>query len=380
MHGYITRSVRLLAVPLLLAGVVAGISPVTAATAWARSPGPAASFTISGALSGVAATSAGNAWAVGSTGSGKALIVRWNGTAWTQVPSPAPAGSGLSGVAATSATNAWAVGSTGSGKALIVRWNGTAWTQVPSPAPAGSGLSGVAATSATNAWAVGSTGSGKALIVRWNGTAWTQVPSPSPGTGAGLYGVAATSAGVAWAVGYTATSTGTKTLILQWNGAAWKRVPSPSPAGNGAVLSGVAATSTPTSSAWATGCSGCAFGGFAQSLIVRWNGTAWKQVPSPSPAGGGDLFGVAAVSASSAWAVGGYYAVSGSSFSVKTLTAGWNGTAWKRAPSPSPGTEASLRGVAAVSASSAWAVGGTDTSAGSKTLILRWNGKTWKLS
>jgi len=331
MHGFITRSVRLLAVPLLLAGVVAGISPVAAA-ARAGSPGPAAAFTISGALSGVAATSATNAWAVGSTGSGKALIVRWNGAAWTQVASPAPASSNLSGVAATSATNAWAVGSTSSGT----------------------------------------------LILRWNGTAWTQVPSPSPGTAAGLYGVAATSAGVAWAVGYTATSTGTKTLILQWTGAAWKRVPSPSPAGNGADLSGVAATST--SRVWATGCSGCAFGGFAQSLIVRWNGTAWKQVPSPSPAGGGDLFGVAAVSASSAWAVGGYYAVSGSSFSVKTLTAGWNGTAWKQVPSPSPGTQASLRSVAAVSASSAWAVGATDTSAGSNTLILRWNGKTWKVS
>src|SRR5215469_8822014 len=144
MHGFITRSVRLLAVPLLLAGVVAGISPVTAA-ARAGSQGPAASFTVSGALSSVAATSATNAWAVGSTGSG-ILTVRWNGTAWTQVASPAPAGSSLSGVAATSATNAWAVGSTGSGKTLIVRWNGTAWTQVPSPSPGtAAGLYGVAA-------------------------------------------------------------------------------------------------------------------------------------------------------------------------------------------------------------------------------------------
>ena len=63
---------------------------------------------------------------------------------------------------------------------------------------------------------------------------------------------------------------------------------------------------------------------------------------------------------------------------MKTLTVRWNGTAWKRVPSPSPGTEAALHGVAAVSASSAWAVGSTDTSAGNKTLILRWNGKTWK--
>ena len=40
---------------------------------------------------GVAATSAGSAWAVGSvdTPAATALILRWNGTTWTQVPSPA---------------------------------------------------------------------------------------------------------------------------------------------------------------------------------------------------------------------------------------------------------------------------------------------------
>jgi len=34
-----------------------------------------------------------------------------------------------------------------------------------------------------------------------------------------------------------------------------------------------------------------------------------------------------------------------------------------------------LTGVAAISARNAWAVGGTDSG---KTLILRWNGKSWK--
>jgi hypothetical protein len=169
MHGYITPSVRFLAVPLLLAGVAGVVAPVTAAAARAGSLGPAASFTISGHLNGVAATSAGNAWAVGYAGSissAKTLIARWNGTAWKQIPSPTPAGGGeLSGVAATSASSAWAVGGN-----LILRWNGTAWKQVPNPAPAGS-LSGVAPTSATSAWAVGSIGT-KTPIVRWNGTAW----------------------------------------------------------------------------------------------------------------------------------------------------------------------------------------------------------------
>ncbi len=234
MHEYITRSVRLSAVPLLLAGVAGGVSPVTAPAARTGSPGPAASFTISGHLSGVAATSAANAWAVGGYGSissAKTLIVRWNGTAWTRVPSPTPAGGGeLGGVAATSASSAWAVGCTScftSPKTLILRWNGKTWTRVPSPAPAESSLSGVAAVSASSAWAVGCTScshidSFKGLILGWNGKVWRRVPSPLPAYGKygnALAGVAATSAANAWAVGCTASG---HTLILRWNGTTWK--------------------------------------------------------------------------------------------------------------------------------------------------------------
>lgn len=80
--------------------------------------------------------------------------------------SPDPGGprvdSGLSGVVATSASSAWAAGSTANGKrTLILRWNGTAWTQVPSPSPdaANDGLIAVAASSAANLWAVGTFGS-----------------------------------------------------------------------------------------------------------------------------------------------------------------------------------------------------------------------------
>jgi uncharacterized RDD family membrane protein YckC len=78
------RSVRVLAVPVLVAGVAAGVVPAPAALA--RPAGPAASFSINGLLSAVAATSAANAWAVGYSGGRngvtKTLILRWNGTAW----------------------------------------------------------------------------------------------------------------------------------------------------------------------------------------------------------------------------------------------------------------------------------------------------------
>ena len=377
MHGYITRSVWLLAVPLLLTGVVAGTSPVTAAAALTGPPGPAASFTIKGHLSGVAATSAANAWAVGAKGSfssPKALIVHWNGTAWAQVPSPAPPGGGeLSSVAATSASSAWAVGCTRcfgtSPKPLILRWNGKVWKQVPSPSPAGS-LSSVAATSASSAWAVGTIGT-KTLILRWNGKAWKRVPSPSPAAHSGLSSVAATSADDAWAVGdFFNSNSPVASLILHWNGKAWKRVPSPLPTFGkyGNALAGVAATAA--ANAWAVGCTdGCPVGG--TPVIERWNGTAWKQVAPPTtPYALYSLAAVAATSPAHAWAVGG----GGPVTSESAATAQWNGRSWTLNPGRSG---AGLTGVTATSATNAWAVGGT---ASGHTLILHWNGTTWKTS
>jgi hypothetical protein len=115
MHGYITRSVRLLAVPLLLPGMAAGIALAAPAVAAQAESAGTATY-VHNQLNGVSAASASSAWAVGCTNcftsKGKALIEHWNGTGWKQVPSPAPADSVLSGVAAVSAGDAWAVGET----------------------------------------------------------------------------------------------------------------------------------------------------------------------------------------------------------------------------------------------------------------------------
>jgi hypothetical protein len=144
---------------------------------------------------------------------------------------------------------------TGAGfQTLIERWNGTSWKTVASPNPGGPArdnfLEGVTATSAGNAWAVGSYGNGTAiqtLIEHWNGTSWKKVASPDPGGPARnnfLAGVAATAAGNAWAVGKYFNGTGYQTMVLHWNGTSWKKIASPDPAGPAGnhALSGVAAT------------------------------------------------------------------------------------------------------------------------------------------
>ena len=288
------RSVSLVAASLLLAGVVGGVAPVTASAAGAAVRAPAA-FSISGELFGVVATSASNAWAVGSAGSPereaslKTLILHWNGTAWKRVPSPSPLSSYLTGAAATSGSNAWAVGYTSIGT-LVLHWNGKTWKRVSSPTPrSGSGpvpsvggtVIGVTARSAASAWAVGTTGdcgcgNGDSVILSWNGTAWRQVSSPTPAGGGGkdgasLRSVIATSANNAWAVGVSGCGCEPNTdwpFIVRWNGAAWKQVPSAIQSVN-TWLSAVAATSA--DNAWAVGATA---GG--KTLIEHWNGTTWK--------------------------------------------------------------------------------------------------------
>ena len=114
-------------------------------TAWTRvpSPSPTGATTI---LRGVSATAPGSIWVVGyvhtSGGADSTLVLRWQHGTWTRVPSPTPTGDAeLQAVSATSGTDAWAVGLTRPDScgprcgSLIEHWNGTAWSQVPSPNP-----------------------------------------------------------------------------------------------------------------------------------------------------------------------------------------------------------------------------------------------------
>jgi hypothetical protein len=236
-------------------------------TAWIMvpSPSPGNSFN---KLNGVRVVSANDAWAVGVYADGgtsrKTMVLHWNGAAWTQVASPSPGGSGtdnyLFAVAATSPSDAWAVGeivtSTGI-QTLILHWNGTTWTQVPSPNPGtASELFGVGATSASNAWAVGEATTGtteQTLVLHWNGRTWARVASPNPGGRAHdntLDAVAVTSTTSAWAVGTYETGAGPSNIVLHWNGHTWAHVNSPNP-GTENGLFGVAATSA--TNAWAVG-------------------------------------------------------------------------------------------------------------------------------
>jgi len=373
------RTFVVLAAALALAGLSgAGASGSAAVSRCAgRTMPPPNPSGFGNSLSGVAVLSPCSAWAVGGwaiVSTDQSLIVHWNGTTWRQVDSPNPSGNDhFSAVSGTSARNIWAVGqytdNTGT-QTLIAHWGGTRWRQVPSPNPAGPAgfnvLYGVAALSASNAWAVGYYLNGTAnqtLIVHWNGTRWRQVPSPDPSGPANdnfLVGVAALSPGNVWAVGEYSAGTADHSLIVHWNGTRWRPVPSP-----GSGLDGVAGASA--RNIWAVGES---INGLAShTLIVHWNGTRWRRVPSPDPGSRDRLLGVAILSRTSAVAAG-YYS-NGTAF--QTLIVRWNGTSWRRVHSPDPGGPAhdNFLYSAAASAGSAWAVGQYSNGAHFKTLAIR---------
>lgn len=337
-------------------------------------------------LHGVASASANDIWAVGNSciaancnDGSLTLIQHWDGMNWNTALSPNGSAerNSLFGVAVASAGDVWAVGSYYSAtssvdQTLIIRWNGSSWSQVASP-NIGSGhnyLISVSVISANDVWAVGKyclsscqSNNQRTLIMHWNGMAWSVVASPNQGTGDNvLNSVDAHSANDVWTVGtYTNNSNIVQTLIEHWNGSAWSVVTSPNVGSSHNYLQGVAAVSA--TDAWAVGYFSSSS---RQTLIEHWNGSTWSVVSSPNVGTYLNMLnGVTAVSANDLWAVG-YYcnANCGSSTSpYQTLTLHWNCDVWSVVPSNNVGSDYTrLLGVAAVSASEAWAVGHSSNS------------------
>src|SRR5206468_11545257 len=113
------------------------------------------------------------------------------------------------------------------------------------------------------------------------------------------------------------------------------------------LFQGVAASSA--SNAWAVGY--YSPGSWEQTLMEHWNGTAWKRVTSPDPGGSSTnhfLSDVTVTSSSNAWAVGSYH--NGGPF--QTLVLHWNGTARKQQKSHDPGGSSSLNQLSDLAATS----------------------------
>jgi len=194
-----------------------------------------------------------------------------------------------------------------------------------------------------------------------------------------LLGVAAVSENDVWAVGWSQDPNGPqyvkRTLIEHFNGNAWKIVGSPNPANDTvSVLYSISAASG--NEVWAVGSSHN--GNLpSRTLIEHWNGAQWTIVPSPSPdTQFNELRGVAALSANDAWAVG-YRGGTKTETPIETFILHWDGANWIQVASPNvAGGANQLFGINAISASDIWAVG---SAPGGAPLAMHWNGSSWSV-
>jgi hypothetical protein len=114
----------------------------------------------------------------------------------------------------------------------------------------------------------------------------------------------------------------------------------------------------------------------------HWNGTGWTATHVPLgtvyPSGqAAQLNGATEVAPGNGWAVG--TVLDPSSLSSRTLAYHWDGTAWTRSPTPNPAGPSQtneLGAVAARTATDVWAVGYDNYPAVS--LVLHWNGSAWR--
>lgn len=220
-------------------------------------------------LSGVSGAGADDIWTAGSYYPGpraQTFIAHWDGSTWAQVASPnrGTQDNYLYDVAALDATHAWAVGTytggNGTSRALVERWDGTAWTIVPVKSPTTISLYPVAVAapnigSALMAgWSADQGGSALTLIERWNGAQWRHGNSPNvPGLSNFLYDVAVGATRSAWAVGNAqpVLEGSAETLIERFSSGTWTIDSSANEQGASNELRGVAAS--PDGDVWAVG-------------------------------------------------------------------------------------------------------------------------------
>ena len=249
------------------------------------------------------------------------LMEHWNGVDWSVATAPSIGGL-LFSVSCPAANECWAVGGTldpASGDvvgSLAFRWDGSSWTMAAIPASGQSDdqLSSVSCTNATDCWAVGTASANpfdsdvlpnllyksqgaRPWLLHWDGSTWsgsTRADPQSP-TGAALSGVTCVGSTDCWAVGSTMNAAGhaSEPLAEQWNGATWSVAPTTM--SDYGTLANVTCLSA--NACWAVGAfsvpTGQQKGWNPQSLIERWDGSAWSVDESPAVNAVSFLYGVA---------------------------------------------------------------------------------------
>ena len=202
---------------------------------------------------------------------------------------------------------------------------------------------------------------------------WTIVPSANAGTTTSnqFHGVAMVDSTHGFAVG----GAGPQATIESWNGVGWTLMATSKP---NLVLSGVAAVSA--TDAWAVGTTTATADGSQRTLAEHFDGSAWTVVPSPSIGVNSRLNAVTARAANDVWAVG-----QDGVNEAQPIIEHWDGTSWSLVTGVAlpTGATALLTGVTTTSDGSVWAVGAVQTpiqpeGVARTAFVERFSGGTWK--
>jgi hypothetical protein len=256
-------------------------------------------------------------------------------------------------------------------------FDGTSWAQglVVNPPSEPVTLTGVSEDTPSDVWAVGNLGAAtapKPLAERWNGSAWSIIPTANLGSGA-LSAVHAFAPNDAWAVGYRVKGKTTIPIAEHWDGALWSLTATQSWRDSSAFAS---VSGTRSGDVWAVGTAmDLSRPGHPTTvgLAEHWNGKSWQRFLVPVPISGGQvtLYGVTAIAANDAWAVG--------SVGRYPLAEHWNGGRWVVVPTP--GGSETLLAVSNAGSKSVWAAGYLpNSSPPSLPTVLGWDGMKWSIS
>jgi len=263
-------------------------------------------------------------------------------------------------------TSSDTISTQGAGKpAAPVSLSGSGWSVVPSYSlgSVDNILAGVSASSATDAWAVGAyyaPGSSvlATLAEHFDGTRWTAFPLPNVGVQENaLLAVSTTSTGLGWAVGYFVNAKfQQQTLIEHFDGTVWSVVPSPSPGAQQNILYGVAAITD--SDVWAVGGEQDS-NGLWHTLTEHWDGSKWSVVSAVDAGVNGDqLYAVKALAPNNVYAVG---QQAGAGFPNEALIEHWDGKSWSVISSPNDASASALALGVTATVSSLTVVGQQET-------------------
>ena len=283
---------------------------------------------------------------------------------------------------------------------LAIHWDGSTWTQVPTPSPGAYpdggtdvSLNDVSGAATDDVWAVGNYKTQhpdgfigfQTFAIHWNGSDWSQVETPitvNGTSGADLDAVAVVSENEVYAVGQMVDPVpgdqiDTNGHAIEWDGSEWSMLPIPPIKGFYNEFRDLDIIG-PGHFIAVGGHSGNTYGASDQPYVFEWEDGQWNEITVPVPPGQNFLESVTVIAADDIWIAGTNDQVNEG---FQPLFIHFDGQSWSVFDDVTfdhyGGT---IRSIDARSPTDIWASGAFAINQGSfnRPLLMHYNGKDWQ--